>query len=414
MKLRWCGILVAAAMLRGANEPAVTSPEFNVNSRYTVESVEFDGGEPGLSARLRREIQDAIGEKLNTAYLEDLARQIESEVRARAVTHRVERGSRPDHVKVVFRITRREPRFEVSVPKFLYHSKQGWSAGVEATATMAGHRVTAGLVSDGDELAERYAGVLARYEKRKLGTDKVGLHFDFESYHEQWNRATLEELDRRAELPGVYRTRHNFHPAVSVRPFRSLTLSAGVSFQQFETQFPAARTEAANAVVTTLRYQRRVEASDASQHALDAGYHLRAATRTLGSDFVYARHRWDGQYTFRHGRHSIADEISAGLITGRAPLFERFVLGNSSTLRGWNRFDLEPAGGNRMAHNSVEYRYRVFYVFYDSGAVWMNSEEPVVRHSAGAGLRHGIFSLALAFPLRDGRIEPVVMLGMNY
>jgi hemolysin activation/secretion protein len=407
-------MLIFAGMLLAANEPALTSPEFNVNSRYTVEAVEFDGDDPGLSSRLREEIRNAIGQKLNTAYLEGIARDIQREVRARAVTHRVERGSRRDHVKVVFQVTRREPRFEVSVPEFLYHSRQGWTAAAEATAAISGHRVTFGVVSDGDKLAERYAGVLARYENRSIGTDKVRLRFDFESYHQQWNRATLAELDHRQDLPGIYRTRHNLQPVVSFLPVRSLTLSAGVSFQQFQTQFPAARTQAANAVVTTLRYQRRVEASGASQHALDAGYHLRAATKALDSDFVYARHRWDGQYALRHGRHFLRDEVSAGLITGRAPLFDRFVLGNSSTLRGWNKFDVQPVGGDRMVHNSVEYQYRVVYVFYDSGAVWIHNEEPAVRHSVGAGLRHGIFSLALAFPLRDGRIEPVVMLGMNY
>jgi hypothetical protein len=67
-----------------------------------------------------------------------------------------------------------------------------------------------------------------------------------------------------------------------------------------------------------------------------------------------------------------------------------------------------------VVHNSLEYRYRVFYVFYDSGSVWIKEEEPAVRHSVGAGLRKGAFSLALAFPLRDGRVGPVVMLGMNY
>jgi hypothetical protein len=29
-------------------------------------------------------------------------------------------------------------------------------------------------------------------------------------------------------------------------------------------------------------------------------------------------------------------------------------------------------------------------------------------------LRQGIFSLALAFPVRDGKIDPVFMVGMNY
>ena len=57
-------------------------------------------------------------------------------------------------------------------------------------------------------------------------------------------------------------------------------------------------------------------------------------------------------------------------ISGRAPLFERFVLGTSSTLRGWNKFDIDPLGGDRMVHNTLEYRYRMLEVFYDTGAVW--------------------------------------------
>jgi outer membrane protein assembly factor BamA len=89
-------------------------------------------------------------------------------------------------------------------------------------------------------------------------------------------------------------------------------------------------------------------------------------------------------------------------------------LGTSSTLRGWNKFDIAPAGGSRMVHNSIEYRYRILQIFYDSGAAWGRDEDPTLRHSVGAGLRYSIFSLALAFPLRDGRPEPVVMLGMNY
>ena len=32
----------------------------------------------------------------------------------------------------------------------------------------------------------------------------------------------------------------------------------------------------------------------------------------------------------------------AGVLTGTAPLFERFSLGNTTTLRGWNKYDLAP------------------------------------------------------------------------
>ncbi len=114
------------------------------------------------------------------------------------------------------------------------------------------------------------------------------------------------------------------------------------------------------------------------------------------------------------GKSVVIDDMTAGYISGRAPLFERFALGNSSTLRGWNMYDLDPLGGNRMVHNSAEYRYGIFQAFYDSGAVWDRGDTAILRHSAGVGLRQGIFSLAVAFPLREGHIDPIFMVGMNY
>ena len=114
------------------------------------------------------------------------------------------------------------------------------------------------------------------------------------------------------------------------------------------------------------------------------------------------------------GKSVVIDDMTAGYISGRAPLFERFALGNSSTLRGWNMYELDPLGGSRMAHNSAEYRYGIFEAFYDSGTVWDRGDTAILRHSAGVGLRQGIFSLAVAFPLREGHIDPIFMVGMNY
>ena len=45
-------------------------------------------------------------------------------------------------------------------------------------------------------------------------------------------------------------------------------------------------------------------------------------------------------------------------------------LGNSSTLRGWNKYDLDPLGGNRLVYGSVTYGYHIMRVFYDTGSVW--------------------------------------------
>jgi outer membrane protein assembly factor BamA len=108
------------------------------------------------------------------------------------------------------------------------------------------------------------------------------------------------------------------------------------------------------------------------------------------------------------------DVLEAGLISGRAPLNRRLLAGNSYRLRGWNKQDLDPIGGNRMISNSVEYRYGVFKVFYDTGAIWDEGQPAIPRHSLGVGLRASIFTLAVAFPVRAGHTEPIVMMGMIY
>jgi hypothetical protein len=359
-----------------------------------------------------------IGDKLNPATLDEIAKRLRREFDARAVTHRVLRGASPEYVRVVFELEYKPTRFDVSVPKFLYQGKQGWSGAIEGTATIHQNGFTFGLVSDGDELAERYAGLLARYENAHLGTERLRLRFEFESYHTQWNSATISQLVPAtaadpAQTSGLYRTRQNFEPTLTIVLARPLTLTVGAGFQRFQVQYPAAHTETSNAVISALRYHRRLETA-ANQHELEAGYRLRAATKVLSSDFVFARHGWEFRYALSRGRHVLIDHVTAGLISGRAPLFERYFLGNSSTLRGWNKYDLDPLGGNRMVHNSVEYRYGWFQIFYDTGAIWDNGQPAGAKHSAGVGLRQGAFSLAVAFPIREGRAEPIFMVGMNY
>jgi outer membrane protein assembly factor BamA len=75
-------------------------------------------------------------------------------------------------------------------------------------------------------------------------------------------------------------------------------------------------------------------------------------------------------------------------------------------------------------NNFVDYSFRMnsltaarprsLEVFYDAGVLWNQGQTAPVRQSAGFGYRQSVFSLALAFPFRQGRVEPVVMVGMNY
>src|SRR5262249_13889414 len=111
---------------------------------------------------------------------------------------------------------------------------------------------------------------------------------------------------------------------------------------------------------------------------------------------------------------TLSDRLIAGILVGRAPLFERFVLGNSTMLRGWNKYEIDPLGGNRVVHNSVDYRYGWFDGFYDSGAVWNSGQPVTLRHSLGVGVHQGPVFLAVAFPVRSGRVDPIFMVSMNY
>ncbi|HTX36378.1 MAG TPA: BamA/TamA family outer membrane protein [Bryobacteraceae bacterium] len=421
MRYAWLGCLLLGSQLLAGTQDS----EFNVNTRYTVETVVLSGdgwtsnlgADPHggkISSILRRDILALIGNKLNPAALDQMANRLRREFHAHTVERHVLRGKAPESVQVVFKIELRPTRFDLSVPRFLYSSRQGWSGGVQGAATVALHNsFTVGIVSDSDQLAERYAGVVARYENTSLGADRARLAFQFESYHDEWSNNTLALQPAESSVGGLYRSRENFQPEATLVLAKPLSLTIGTSFERLQEESPDAPVQSANAVFSTLRYHETLEDSD-NQQDLDADYSLRSANRALGSDFIYARHRWDFRYTLNHGKAVVIEDLSAGIITGRAPIYERFVLGNSSTLRGWNKYDLDPFGGNRMVHNSVDLRYGLLQIFYDSGAVWDRGDSATIRHSAGIGVRQGIFSLALAFPLRDGRIDPVLLLSMNY
>ena len=425
MKLVFLPLLAAMASFAQPVEPDTPASDVNVNSRYTVESIDFSNHRHyRLSSALLEEMQELIGQHLNTDALNRLAGRVASEVRAHSVTFKLARGLTPDHVKVLLDVDRRRGVFDISIPRFAYISKLGWTGAGEIGMTAGANKVSFGLKSDADSSVAREAGVQTKYERMAAGSDRIQLGFEFDSFHEQYSRATLAALDSTQASSlgaGAYRSRMNFEPSATFVLAKPLTLTVGFSFEQLEPQVTAARTESANAVINTLRYHRRWEGSDTNQQEFDAGYSLRAATRALGGNLAYTRHALTARYGYKHERQLVEVALVAGLIYGNSPLFERFVLGNSTTLRGWNKFDLDPLGGNRVVHGSVTYGYRIMRVFYDTGSVWDSGKTPEVKQSAGAGISTGLrlfrkdaFLLAIAFPIRQGRVEPVFIAGMNF
>ncbi|HZU23908.1 MAG TPA: BamA/TamA family outer membrane protein [Bryobacteraceae bacterium] len=398
------------------------SGDWNVNSRYIVESVEFpDTQEADFSHRLRDRIQSLAGDKLNYAALRGLAHDIRTELSAHSVSFRIARGSRPDYVRVFFDVDRTHSAFDVLVPKFVWTSGQGWTAIGEATLPFGHNTITVGLLSDGDDLVERFTGARARLTHRWGSDHPVRLVFDFEDYHEEFGRETEAALSSAPGDPGMYHARMDLAPRMEYAVTRELTVSAGTAFESMESQLPGAPSRSANAMTAELRWQHDEEVSEETHKTARISWTLRAATHTLGSDYVYARNELTASWTGVWGRHRIDAGFDAGLISGEAPLFERFVLGNSTMLRGWNKYQLDPVGGSRLAYGTAGYRYRILRAFYDVGAIWdpRRAASPKQSIGVGVGSSFGILQrnellVAVAFPLQQGRMDPVLIAGMNF
>jgi hypothetical protein len=317
-------------------------------------------------------------------------------------------------VKVDFDLAGGGVSFEMTVPKLLFTSQERATGEVDAVIGFHGNRLTAGAVSDGDDLIERFSGLTARFDSAALGTDRLHASVAVEDYREQWNTATRDAVGLEGDL---YRSRWNVAPQLTFAVARPLTVSVGASFEGMESETPAAGSRSANAGTLDVRYGHKFEGGPMQQR-VEAKYSLRVATRALGSTYAYARHIISFKYEARSGRHVASDAFTAGAISGDAPLFDRFVLGTSTALPGWDRFQIDPLGASRIVHNEMSYGYRIgegtVEAFYDAGSVWQSQQSAVLRHSVGFGYKQGIFVLTTAFPIRNGRVEPVFMAGMNY
>jgi hypothetical protein len=409
-----------------AQEGSATNVDLNINSRYTIESINFvDHHEYKLSPSALDEIRHLVGGKVNTEALDRLALRIRGELRAHDVTFKLTRGAEPESVRVLMNVDRAGGSFDASVPHLGYNSVLGFTGTGQVVSTIGPNAFTFRVLRDSDNLIERVSGIQAIYERPVLANGRIRVGFEFDGYEDQYASATLTALDgasRPSSLSaGAYGSRLNYEPSATFVITAPLTFSIGLSFEQLNSLPSAARSESANAVVSTLRYHQRWAGSGDSTQQLDAGYSLRAATTLLASDLPYTRHLAHLKYNYSSRTQSVEVTVMAGAISGEAPLFERFSIGDSTLLRGWNKYDLDPLGGNRLAYGSVTYGYHVMRVFYDAGSVWDQGKSPEAKESAGVGISSGLgvlekgaFLLALAFPLREGHVTPVLIAGMNF
>jgi hypothetical protein len=407
--------IIAMLLWPGCLRAGDQNAETNANERYVVEKVEYVGIEESrVSAAIRDDAQKMVGEKYSEKTAREIEKRIRRELKSYDVEFRVKKGEKPEHVIVVFKLERApENSLGAALPMLVYHSKEGFSGSLEIPLETHHNVFTFGLVSDADHLLERNAGLRLRYEHKKIGTDALRFRMDFDSYHQMFNAATEAALVQRQDLPGIYRSRQNFEPSLIVLPSKSLSISAGVSFQRLQFQYPTLHTRAAYSGTADVQFHPVLKSLGEYRQGFSAEYSLRTATRVLNSDFVYTRHLFWAGYSLSNGRNYIGAHFMGGQVNGVAPLFERFSFGNSTTLRGWDKFDVAPIGGSRAAHGSLEYRYRHIGIFYDVGTVWEPRQFSQVRHGVGFGWASRHFFASLAFPIRLHDVGPVFMMGFR-
>jgi outer membrane translocation and assembly module TamA len=191
-------------------------------------------------------------------------------------------------------------------------------------------------------------------------------------------------------------------------------VSGGISLSSLESLHHAPASEMASVVTAAVDYRHEWQGARRVRQRLESGYGVRISADGLGSDFSYRRHFAHARYRFDNGDHAILANAFVGSIIGDAPLFERFTLGDSTTLRGWNKFELAPAGGNRVFHQSIEYRFHGAALFFDSGSLWDDGRTREFRAATGFGWHSDNFFATVAFPLDDPGTDATFMIGVRF
>jgi surface antigen Omp85-like protein len=391
----------------------------NVNARYIVEHAEITGvPEDKLSQALRDDLQGLVGKRLDSSEGVQFEDRIERELPNYNVSRQIARGNEAGHIRLVYELKKKAPpswlRFEPLRSNLFYHSEQGWSGYWDLNLGDRNIRFTPIVAADTtDDLVEEYTGWGLRFETRKLGTPRLGASLEWTSFDQDWRGATLDAVALDPGLPRLYDTRSTITPLLKFALTPELSLTAGVSVAELEPLAPATGNQMANAAVASIEYDRRWKDASAVNHHVEGRFGVRAGSRELESDLAYTRYLGQGSYRFDFGRHHVQVAGMLGGITGQAPMFERFTLGDSTTLRGWDKYDIAPAGGDRVVYSSIEYRYTGLALFLDSGSVWDANTDKRVRVSTGFGFHAGPAFLVVGFPLNTNNLTAVVTLGVR-
>jgi hypothetical protein len=396
-------------------------PQGDINAKYIVEEVLIVGvRDSAITAEMRADEEALKGKPLDEEVAERLSTRLKAAFPDYTLQRRTGRGSQRGQIRVIFHLERSEEsrwlRFEPLEANALYHSDQGWGAKLPLTMSGSEFMVVPQFALDvGDELIEEYSGFGLRFESRKVGTERLGIFFEWSTYDQTWRDPTLFAVAANPAIPPLYRNRMNVTPLAKFAITPRLTIAGGVSITELDSLDEIVSTsQMANAAIGSLRFNQRWKRASGVQHDLEAAFTVRSGLEELESNLVFERYLAQADYLLRVSSHRVLVSGMFGNVTGNAPLYERFSLGDSRTLRGWNKYDIAPTGGDRMFHTSVEYRYRDLAVFLDSGSVWDKGTNRQVRFSTGFGFTPGPGFFMVSFPLNTDDFRAVFTMGIRF
>jgi hypothetical protein len=396
--------------------------EQNINARYTIESAHVEGlPEQGISPTLQADIQALVGTSVDHDALEALTKRLRGELPGYTIDRRMSRGTRRGQLHLEFTVQKGEDlrwlRFAPSQSKFLYHSEQGWGGRLDVRIGDHDWRVTPLLAIDyRDDLVEEYGGFGVRVENRKIGSDRLGVSFEVSWFDQTWQGTTLTALAANPDIPEAYRSRRTVAPSAMFAITPHLSVRGGVTITELESLSRSPASQMANTANLSFGYDQQWRQAEGTQR-FEGRFDMRGGADALQSDLLYTRYLGRVRYEYERRSSLVLVSGMAGRITSdgnQAPLFERFTLGDSSTLRGWNKYDIAPAGGERMFHASAEYRQHGFAFFFDLGSVWDRATPSRTRTSAGLGYHRDNVFITLGFPINTDDVDAMFMAGVRF
>ncbi len=408
----------------------IYSVAHNINSRYLVEAVELRAIDRSkVSGALWEEMQKMVGHPVNDAVADRLKDRLVMEFKKSDlhVTRSVIRGDQPQHVKIIYQ-GHSTNSFSFSFGSGSYHSKQKFSGKL----TLGYSRfdvigVAADLMNNSNELMERYAGYRGGIWAEQK---RVRFSVNYSSLRAQWSPATQQAAGNGASSP-LYRLRDTIEPSAKITISPAVHLTLGVAATQLQMQSPTLH------FISTLRAIGNIEyrhSSKSQKNVFDGNYELHVAGHTLGGDAVYTRNLLNQNYKFSPNPASkvplgatngLAVSFELGRISGNAPMFDRFSLGNVDTLLGWNKYDISPLGASRMAYGSVGYLTKYLSVWFETGSVWDPDQPRVLRKSVSLRVPLGtalhlngparivldVVSPSMGIPIRGSHANPMFAIG---